>query len=577
MTTQIQLSDVDAGAWPLQSSLFALIKYGLDKNPHSPVTIVTHQPHDHLQALRPADGKKDLPIDNCLIWTYDDLHNASLKLIAGLAKHGVKAGATIATFIPNGIEPSLFNWTSMIGKYTYAPLDPGASNPVRSVEARTVLEMIEPDVVVVQDATAAAGLDLLLASLTGKPTLKIVLDASVTPPSGWANLLDIGSDTINEEAKQDIEREALVDDLERIAVILFTSGTTTGKPKGCPLTVKNRIHFAHMDLQTDQDAEQEWRYAYITQNYRAIAVAISLIGWSKGHCLVLPGPGFSPPMILDAIEKHHINWFPLVPFALHAMITHPRFQSTDISSIRSIGIGADIIHRDLYRKASKAFPDANVWVIYGMTEGGCVFDWPIPGKTTEEDIPWHADIAPIGTIRSGTRLKIADDNNKPVPRNAVGDIHVSSNAFLRRYAQDVKPEDFYVDGSTYWFKTGDTGLMNDGGWVYILGRTKDIIKRAGVPVTPGALESALDAFLKSQTSVVGIPHETLGDEPYAVVRSLNGHTKEQVMKHVVDMFGYDYALGGVATLQDLGLTDFPINPSEKIMKIDLQRAIAQYV
>lgn len=112
-------------------------------------------------------------------------------------------------------------------------------------------------------------------------------------------------------------------------------------------------------------------------------------------------------------------------------------------------------------------------------------------------------------------------------------------------------------------------MINESGVVYILGRIKDIIKRAGVPITPAALENCISSFTGATTSVLAYPHSTLGQEPLVVVQDLNGKTEDEIREEVVRMFGKDYAVGPVLTLKQLGLTAFPLNLTGKIMKSEL--------
>ena len=77
--------------------------------------------------------------------------------------------------------------------------------------------------------------------------------------------------------------------------------------------------------------------------------------------------------------------------------------------------------------------------------------------------------------------------------------------------------------------------------------------------------------------MVAILHHVLGDEPFAVLGSLNGKTEAQVKSHVRAVFGKDYALGGLATLNQLGLVEFPFNPTRKIMKSEVRKAVIKYL
>lgn len=76
---------------------------------------------------------------------------------------------------------------------------------------------------------------------------------------------------------------------------------------------------------------------------------------------------------------------------------------------------------------------------------------------------------------------------------------------------------------------------------------------------------------------MAIPHTDLGDEPFAVLGSYNRKTEEEIKTHVLDVFGVDYALGGLASLEQLCLHDFPINPTHKVVKSELQMSVMEYV
>lgn len=100
-----------------------------------------------------------------------------------------------------------------------------------------------------------------------------------------------------------------------------------------------------------------------------------------------------------------------------------------------------------------------------------------------------------------------------------------------------------------------------------------MVKRAGVPLAPAAIESCVQKFTGAQVSVVALPHPTLGAEPLVVVDDLRGKTEREVRDEVLSRFNEAYTLGPVMTLKQLGLEAFPLNTTGKIMKIELlQRA-----
>ena len=80
-----------------------------------------------------------------------------------------------------------------------------------------------------------------------------------------------------------------------------------------------------------------------------------------------------------------------------------------------------------------------------------------------------------------------------------------------------------------------------------------------------------------KTILVSVPHHVLGAEPFVVLGSYNGKTKAQISAHVRAVFGRDYSLGGLASLKQLALVEFPLNPTHKVIKSDVQAAVTRHL
>ncbi|KAK5745673.1 hypothetical protein LTR17_001172 [Elasticomyces elasticus] len=112
--------------------------------------------------------------------------------------------------------------------------------------------------------------------------------------------------------------------------------------------------------------------------------------------------------------------------------------------------------------------------------------------------------------------------------------------------------------------------------IFIVGRIKDIVKRAGIPIAPAALEICIKAYTDEETCVIATPHSQLGQEPFAILKARSSKSEEEIEAHVVTMFGREYSLAGVASLVDLGLQDFPLNSTAKILKFELQQILEEF-
>lgn len=571
------LAEVDGGAISTKSSLFAYLKPHIYAHPNNTAVIAVHHKPDYQKDLVSTGppGASDGGSPTCLQWTYAQIQHAALKLVASLQQQGLGPGSRIVTLIPNGIEWALMLWSAILGKFTLCALDVGALGKARSAELHSLLTMLEPAAVFAPDMEGASAVDVALSRHQAGKVTKVCL-SSDTVKDGWTDICTLAAKVPDQSEISRITAEAEQDDPERVQLIFFTSGTTTGRPKGCPNRVKSRMHVIEAQIWGSHN-DASARNVLQTANFRIIAPALALATWAAGACIVMPGPSFQPSAILDAIEIYKARLLVLIPAMIHALAAQPRFSGLDKSSLRTVFVGGDMVTEGTYEKVCEAFPHCEIMNGYGSTEGGAIHTFETMGKIGKQQLSYLHGIAPFGKVAPGCRWRIADDENKPLRRDEIGEIHICSSAYIEGYLNGEQPEDFYTDEHGSWFKTGDMGQISREGFLYMTGRKKDIIKRAGIPIAPAALESVIDTFLQTQSSVLGIQDKVLGQVPFAVAQSLNGKTVEEVKQQVVDVVGKDYAIAGISTLDELGLSAFPLNATGKVLKRELEGPVLQYM
>lgn len=580
------LADLDGGPLEQQkSSLFSHIEEGLTKNPHGLATIVMHQNADHLSELVASDDSDNPSLTTkknsgneslkCLQWTYTQLHRAALNFATGLIAHGIEPGMRIATLIPNRVEYPLTLWMYSLLRLTLISLDPGAVAPARREELTKLIVATSPDVVMVLDEKGAHAIDEVFTDRSD-PKVKILLEGTT---DGWATIPTLAADG----AESSIDTEKLVqdargpDDPNRISLILFTSGTSTGTPKGCARHVAGGNHIFYNTYQWGQGFTPSSRVLTGSTNFRIIAPAIHTGIWFKGATAVMSDPSRGAKGTIAAIREHRLTYILFIPALMYGVVADPEFRDLDVSSVEVITLGGDMITKDIQARTRRAFPKASVATSHGMTEGGGMFRW-VFWETSFEEIPFFGEISPLGTVTPGSKLRIRDPKSgKTMRRNEAGELCVSSESMIKYYLNNNNQEAFlHSEDGTQWFRTGDLAIINGEGIVYILGRIKDVIKRSGIPITPSALESCIESFTGSQTSVIAWPHPVLGQEPLVVVKALNGTTEEDIKQRVLEMFGKDYAVGPVITLEQLGKEEFPLNATMKVMKTELLKLVKDY-
>ncbi|KAK7937300.1 4-coumarate--CoA ligase 2 [Apiospora aurea] len=600
-------TDIVGDPWE-QLSIFQHIEQGLNRNPDAPAVICTFQPQDHLGDLMHAKanittppkaqeqtfesalwqghrapvadpdvsrGQQQRPTTpKCATLTYAELHQISLKLAAGLQAYGARPESTLFMLIPNGVEYPVLLWTCALLRITYVSLDPSMLDISGFTALKHTLRDVKPQIVVAPDATSGKAIDVAVSELGLPQPIRLCLASSMSRGSNpaWKPLASMSEYASRFETPDDRDSAQMMaaarqDRPDRIHSIMFTSGTS-GRPKGCPLRVSGMSHVLQSQrwLLTPESAALALQQPH---NSRGIAPAQTLQTWAAGGAVVMTGQAFSVRDAADAIRQLGVTFLVLTPPMVHEMAAELAERplppdATGASSVRTIQVGGDAVTRDVLINCARLFPRARVCVNHGMTEGGGSFVWPF-FETPPRDIPYFGGDVPRGPVGA----RVAD--------SGVG--RRGGTGLIRGYMGGRSAESFYQDRrGRSWFITGDVVTVDAAGLVYILGRGGDMIRRAGVIVMPAVIESSIESFLGVQTVVVPVPHHVLGAEPFAVVSSYgDGRTEGQIKEHVRAALGRDYALAGLASLKQLGLVEFPLNQTHKVVRSELRGLVLKHL
>lgn len=214
----------------------------------------------------------------------------------------------------------------------------------------------------------------------------------------------------------------------------------------------------------------------------------------------MTGQSFSVSAAIEAIRQFDATFIVLTPPMVHEMADELAARPLDVTSVRKIQIGGDAVTKGVISKCTALFPRAQVCVNHGMTEGGGSFTWPFL-DTPVSNIPFFGEACPIGKVAPGSTIRIWDTERKSVVgREELGELHISCGSIINHYLGGRSENSFYNDQQGRWLNTGDVGMVDKNGLVFILGRRKDMIKRAGVGIMPAALESSIEAFTGAQVS-----------------------------------------------------------------------------
>lgn len=282
-------------------------------------------------------------------------------------------------------------------------------------------------------------------------------------------------------------------------LLVYTSGTT-GLPKGA----------VHTQAQVLANA----RAAAAVQGFSAQTRVLGLLPMFHvgGLCIqVLPAllaggavrlhARFDPGLWLQDVAAWRPDTSLLVPATMRALIEHPAWSQTDLSSLRFINSGSSVVPAALIERfQARGVPVAQV---YGATETG-----PFSIATSPAQALQCPGVA--GWPAPGVQVRLAGDDGVPVLPGAVGEIQLRGPNVMRGYLGERAGSGF-VDG---WFCTGDLAHQRPDGAYEVVGRSKDMINSGGEKVFPAEIEALVEAFPGvAECAVVGLPDAQWGEVP----------------------------------------------------------------
>lgn len=509
--------------------------------------------------------------DDFVQWSFADLDRGARRLATTLNSLSPINRRPIACFCNNQAEWALLLWAAA---YLHSPLVPiNPKSAIRSDEVSHMLKLVKPVMIAAPDAATASQLEESLPKeLLDTMPVKILLAHPDTTKTAneWRLLSEIMS---GELTPPDTPTDA---DPQETSVILFTSGTTS-LPKPCALSSAITANAA-LAYTEPRDITAGHRFILHLPNFHSYG-----IGWALGFLLVggtiiYPSEAFEAQASLECIEKFKATHMSLVPTTAQAMIVHPAFSKTDISSLISIDIsGAGVLPSVV--ESCEAALKVPGGTSYGMTESPSTLIWPI----REGSVLRNGEVL-SGRPSRGARVKICEPGTTTVvPRGVAGELHNGGVQVIGEYMDpNVKTDSFYVDAEgAQWIITGDQAVMEEDGAVRISGRYKDIIIRGGENISPASIEACLQkAEGVYMAQVVGAPDEMAGEVPIAVIESRGEKvTPSNILKDMASQaLGPAFAPKTVINLKDdLGLEDWPKTAAGKIRKVELAVYVREWI
>jgi len=347
--------------------------------------------------------------------------------------------------------------------------------------------------------------------------------------------------------------------------IQFTSGTT-GQPKGATLTHFNILNNGKV-VGDGMRLTSTDRLCIPVPLYHCFGMVMgNLACATHGAAAVFPGDAYDPLTTLQAVQTERCTALHGVPTMFIAELDHPRFREFDLSSLRTgIMAGAPCPVEVMRRVRSDMHMD-EVLIAYGQTECS-----PVNHQTATDD-PVEKRVETVGRPGPHLEIKIADEYGRVVPIGERGEICTRGYSVMRGYWDDPERTRETLDAAN-WLHSGDVGVMDEEGYVRIVGRIKDMIIRGGENVYPREVEEFLFTHPHIQeVQVFGVPDEKYGEQVCAWIRVREGaELSEQDVK--------DYCRERIAHFKVPHyvrfVTGFPMTVTGKAQKFKMREEMAQ--
>jgi long-chain acyl-CoA synthetase len=510
--------------------------------------------------------------------TFTELYRRASQFANALRATGIQPGDRVAVHLPNSLAYPVVYFGIQLACATFCPTNP----------------LLPPDDLAAQLADCGAILAITsgaslpaLVSVQDRTDVRTIVVVNPTAPLGAAQYEFDGFHA----DQPDTDPKLTVDVRTALAHIAYTGGTT-GRSKGVCLTHRNIIvntvqsasrgfgSLPALDADGNVTVDQvgdpaEWPVPLGT------AVAINLTPWFHamgviggltmtvmcGTSLVLH-ERLDPQRYLADAERLHVTSMAGAPALFAVLMAHPDFTTRDLSSVRSVSSGAAPMSHEMVSALRTRFNGIPVIEGYGMTE---LTMGAVTGPAYRSGL---RKVGSVGIPAADTQVKIVSltGGEDPLPAKTEGEICVRGPQVMAGYYH--RPEetaDAIVDG---WLHTGDIGILDEDGYLFIVDRKKDMLLYKGYNVYPRELEEILFAQPGVRTAaVIGRPRDDVGELPVAfVVPGPGAQLDSKELMATVNAKVVPYK-----KIRELHfIDDIPVSNAGKVLKRELRKRLPEF-
>lgn len=466
-------------------------------------------------------------------WSYREYREQVDRLAVGLQNIGIGKGDCVGLWAPNCYQWSLTQFaTAKIGAIMVC-INPAyrlheleyALNKSECKALVTAANFKTSDYLAMLEDLAPELAQCVPGELQAKrlPCLSTIIQMNdAEQRAGMFCFSEVMATLTDADRKQLKDTTASLEQHEPIN-IQFTSGTT-GNPKGATLSHHNILNNAAMVARVMQLTEKD-KLCIPVPLYHCFGMVLgNLVCITSGAGAVFPNDAFDPMTTLAAVSEEKCTALHGVPTMFIAELDCPKFADYDLSSLRTGIMAGSPCPIETMKRVIAEMNMSEVLIGYGQTECS-----PI-NHITKPDDPLEKRVGTVGRPVSNQEIKIVDEQGSVVPVGEKGEICCRGYNVMIGYWNDEERTAETVDKDG-WLYSGDIGIMDEEGYVQVVGRIKDMIIRGGENIYPAEVEQFLYTHPDIQEiQVVGVPDAKYGEQVCAWIqtRAQNQLTADQV-------------------------------------------------
>lgn len=352
------------------------------------------------------------------------------------------------------------------------------------------------------------------------------------------------------------------------AWLFYTSGTT-GRPKGAVLSHRNLLFMSqcyYADIDRLDERDTHLLAAPVSHGAGLYALPFLLKGAQQ---IVLPH--FEIGAILDIVARHPRVSFFAAPTMLTRLVQAPEVPGADLANLKTIYYGGGPMYVADLEQALELF-GPRLYQLFGQGESPMTITGLDQRMHADSAHPrWRERLGSCGAARSGVLVRVVDEDDRPLPPGAVGEVVTRSDCVMAGYWENPAANAEALRGG--WLHTGDLGSLDEDGFLTLRDRSKDMIISGGSNIYPREIEEVLLRHPHVvEASVVGRPHPEWGEEVVAFVVAAPGAAVEEA---ALDRLCLDHIARFKRPRRYRFVASLPKNNYGKVLKTELRRLLQE--